>query len=317
MSATRLAVLLLALFALAFDAGCGGSGNTVTSDETSDQVYQQAQDLKKQGRYNEALNAFLKEIDRRGENGAPESHLEAGALYLNWSHNPVEAYHHFSKYLELQPTGPRAAVVRGQRDAAMREIARYLLAPTNNQGVALDRNDDIEALRRQVDELKAENQTLRGSAGFPVTRAAPMVALPAVAQPATTANDTEITPAETPPPASAFTHTLAAPALPNSPSRTAGPAAAPARVPVIGASGPADRSSVAPTRPGSGGSRTAAPSGAHRTHTVTAGEKSLWGIARQYYGSVSQARVTALYDANRDVMHSPNDLRPGMVLRIP
>jgi nucleoid-associated protein YgaU len=32
---------------------------------------------------------------------------------------------------------------------------------------------------------------------------------------------------------------------------------------------------------------------------------------------VTQARVTAIYEANRDVMHSPNDLRPGMVLRIP
>jgi nucleoid-associated protein YgaU len=320
MSAPRFVAACLLGATLVLAGGCGGSGNTVTTDETSDAVYQQAQDYKKQGRYNEALNGFLKEIDRRGENGAPESHLEAGALYLNWSHNPVEAYHHFSKYLELQPTGPRAAVVRGQREAAMRDIARYLLAPAN-QGIATDRNEDVDALRRQIEELKAENQTLRGAAGMPVPRPAPMIALPQPNAADANASDTEITPVATPPASSSssFTHSLPAPTIPASSARNTAASAQTTRVPVIGPSAAgAERVAATPTRPGAASRNAPPPSGGRRSHTVTAGEKSLWGIARQYYGgSVSQARVTALYEANRDVMHSANDLRPGMVLRIP
>jgi len=313
MTVLRLTAALCALAALSFSAGCGGNSNVVTTDETGDLVYQQAQDFKKQGRYNEALNGFLKEIDRRGENGAPESHLEAGALYLNWSHNPVEAYHHFSKYLELQPTGPRASIVRGQRDAAMREIARYLLAPASGQGVAAEHTEDVEQLRRQIEELKAENQTLRGATSVPVTRAAPLIALPADNATSNAASDTEITPVETAPPnqPTTFTHNLAAP-VPATSRRAAPPAASPGRVPVIGSA--AEAGAFTPTRP-SNAARPAAA--ARRSHTVKAGEKSLWGIARHYYGSVTQARVTAIYEANRDVMRSANDLRPGMVLRIP
>ena len=308
----RLAVLLSVAALLC--GGCGGGGSTVSADESNDPLYQQAQDYKKQGRYNEALNAFLKEIDRRGESGAPESHLEAGALYLNWSHNPIEAYHHFSKYLELEPTGPRASIVRGQRDAAAREILRYLHAPSDAQMLDVTQNQEADQLRREVAELRAENQTLRGASGVPVVRQ-PVAAAPMLqnSNPAAS-DDTPVTPVQTPPPESTFTRGL------NPSARTAADVpeinAPPANVPVanaprvIGSQSPGTARPTTPQRPG-------AIPGARRTHTVAPGEKSLWGIARHYYSSVNQARVTAIYDANRDVMRSPNDLRVGMVLRIP
>jgi len=50
------------------------------------------------------------------------------------------------------------------------------------------------------------------------------------------------------------------------------------------------------------------------THTVQPGE-TLSGIAYKYYGSAS--KYLALYELNRDVLSSPNDLRPGMTLKIP
>ena len=308
MPVRRLLFTLLALSTLALTAGCGGDRSSVAAEEANDPTYQQAQDLKKQGRYNEALNGFLKVIDRRGENGAPESHLEAGALYLNWSHNPVEAYHHFSKYLELQPTGPRSAIVRGQREAALREIARYLLAPTNNQGVGVELNNEVEQLRRQVQELKAENEALRGASSVPVVRAPPMISLPDESSPAAVASNDEVTPvAQSAGPAGpSFTRNLNRPSGANSVATSVPTRASP----TTGKTATA----AAPTRPGT----PQRPNSGARTHTVANGEKSLWGIARQYYGaSVNQARVTALYEANRDVMRSPNDLRPGMVLRIP
>jgi phage tail protein X len=305
--------LLLPTFAsamLLLGAGCGGGGNGPTADETSDSAYQQAQEFKKEGRNGEALSAFLKEIDRRGESGAPESHLEAGALYLNWAKDPVEAYHHFSKYLELQPTGPRADIVRGQRDAAKRELARILLAPPADQMVQLEHGDELEQLRRRVQELEAENQALRGGGGASMlassaaNRAPPMIALPdesaTSAAPSNGGEESPITPATTPAPSSPFTRSL-------TPSH-------PATI-VQQAPAAATRGGVAPTRPGAP-TKPAATAG-RRTHTVSQ-KDSLWGIARRYYGSsVNAAKVQGIYEANRDVMRSPSDLRAGMVLKIP
>ncbi len=179
MIVSRFPFAVLAAAALLLGAGCGGNGSAVTADETLDPLYQQAQDLKRQGRNNEALVDYLKVIDRHGESGAPESHLEAAALYMTAAKDPVEAYHHFRKYLELQPTGPRADMVRGQLLAAKRDIARMLLAPPSDQMVQLQQNDDLEQLRRRVQELEAENQTLRGGGAVAVAaRTPPLISLP-------------------------------------------------------------------------------------------------------------------------------------------
>jgi nucleoid-associated protein YgaU len=59
-------------------------------------------------------------------------------------------------------------------------------------------------------------------------------------------------------------------------------------------------------------SRPTAPAG--RTHTV-APKETLYGISVRYYGNGKQ--VDAIYQANRDQMRSREDVRPGMVLRLP
>jgi nucleoid-associated protein YgaU len=53
---------------------------------------------------------------------------------------------------------------------------------------------------------------------------------------------------------------------------------------------------------------------AARTHTVVAGD-TLGGIAKKYLGST--ARANDVFEANRDVLSSPNALKIGQVLRIP
>lgn len=50
------------------------------------------------------------------------------------------------------------------------------------------------------------------------------------------------------------------------------------------------------------------------TYTVKEGD-SLWAIAKQAYGKGTQWE--SIYKANRDVMKNENDLRAGMVLRLP
>ena len=51
-----------------------------------------------------------------------------------------------------------------------------------------------------------------------------------------------------------------------------------------------------------------------RTHTVVSGD-TLGAIAKKYLGSITKA--DAIYQANRDVLKSADDLKVGQVLRIP
>jgi len=52
----------------------------------------------------------------------------------------------------------------------------------------------------------------------------------------------------------------------------------------------------------------------NRSHQVARGE-TLSGLASRYLGS--SARYMDLFEANRDILASPHNLRPGMVIRIP
>ena len=53
---------------------------------------------------------------------------------------------------------------------------------------------------------------------------------------------------------------------------------------------------------------------AGRVHVVEDGD-SLWTIAERYYGS--GVRYLEIFDANRDVLQSPDALTLGVSLRVP
>ena len=74
--------------------------------------------------------------------------------------------------------------------------------------------------------------------------------------------------------------------------------------------------SPAPVAPAANG-KPAQPVSQHsgpRTYTVQVGD-NLIDLARKFYGDGRQGQL--IYEANRKVMHTPTDLRPGMVLNIP
>jgi len=75
--------------------------------ETNEPYYRQGDQLKRQGRYQEALAAYLKVIEKRNED-APESQLEAGLIYQQYLKDPIYAIYHFRKYLELEPNSRQA-----------------------------------------------------------------------------------------------------------------------------------------------------------------------------------------------------------------
>ena len=135
-------------------AGCTDRDRVKTATEVDEPAYREGQALLKSGRRQEALSAFLKVIDKRGDD-APESHLSAGLIYAEHIKDPLSSIYHFRKYLALRPNGPLTLQVRQRIDAATREFARTLPAqPLENQ---LQRVDLVAAL----DRLKQENEALK------------------------------------------------------------------------------------------------------------------------------------------------------------
>jgi tetratricopeptide (TPR) repeat protein len=288
--------VLLVLATLLLAAGCERGDNLTLSSEIDEPFYRQGQSLSKQGRNQEALNAYLKVIAKRDET-APESHLEVGLILLRNVKDPIAAIYHFRKYLELQPNSRQAVYVRGLIDTSKREFARTLPAtPLESQADQLEKQDQIDRLLRENDQLKAELSALRaGVPAPPVRTRAPLdnngpvgtslISVPAT-QPEPAADESPITyapvqatPVEEPPVQAAPTPTTSAPTRP------------------------------VPTRPGA----TRATAGA-RTHTVVRGD-TLFSLAQKYYGNRSKWRD--IYAANRDVLPNETALKPGMQLKIP
>jgi LysM repeat protein len=290
MTVRRIICLIAAGLAMLTWAACGDRDGPPLTAETDEPLYVQGKTLVRQGRHPEALTSFLKVIERRGERGAAESHLEAGSIYLYVTKDPVEAYHHFRRYLALQPNSKEANGVRGKVEEAKREFARTLPArPLDDQSMRMQADDTIEKMRREIEELRAQNATLRGASSAPVSRSAPMISLPEEAQPRQPA-----------PPVT----TLTEPSVISPQTRTTLPGGTALQSSVTAPS-VAQRTPATPPRPTS-------PSA--RTHTV-APKETLYGISVKYYGNGRQ--VDAIYQANRDQMRSREDVRPGMTLKLP
>lgn len=309
MTVRRILSAALALGVLLLGAGCSDRDAVPTIAEVDEPLYVQGMQLKRQGRYPEALTAFLKVIDKRGARSAPESHVEAGVIFLDHAKDPIYASYHFRRYLELQPNSKQAEFVRGKVTAAKREFARSIPGrPMEDQSVRMQSDDEVATLRRENSELRAELATLRGGGAMPVPRAPRMITVPEEA----------LTPSAVPPPPATVVD--APPA--NSPVRPAVPDTRPLP-PGFQIQTPVSPATVAPVQPKSQAPAQApkqvtpprpAPAASGRTHTV-APKDTLYGISVKYYGNGRQ--VEAIYQANRDVMKDRTDVRPGMSLKLP
>ena len=151
MIAIRL-TLITSFCLLLITSGCKPGSVEVVS-ETDEKQYQLAKDYQSQGRTEDALRAFLRVIEAR--RNAPESHLEAGYIYLNAMGDPIKAIYHFGQYLELKPDSPQARQVRQLIETAEKTFARQL--PAQPYEGELDRIEMMEL----VNSLKQENNRLK------------------------------------------------------------------------------------------------------------------------------------------------------------
>jgi tetratricopeptide (TPR) repeat protein len=271
---------MAAAFAFLALAGCGRD-NPVQSPETEDSTYREGQQLDREGRSDEALNAYLKVIARRGD-AAPESHLDAAIIYMVTIKNPIAAIYHFSKFLELEPNAKQAPEVRGMIEACKRQFAQSLPGqPLENQSERMGYLDRIAALQRENDDLKAQIAANRGGTpSLPVTRApgdGPAVTFAPIGSGA-----------EEPPPV-----------LREAPMGES---------PVTAAPLPA-QPQARPASP----AKAEASSGRH--HVVVRGD-TLSSISMKYYGS--RSKVGDIVAANRGVLQDKNTpLKLGATLNIP
>lgn len=280
MTFRRASAVAAAFAVLLLGAACGDRADAPLGAETDEPLFVQGKQLQKQSRHAEALAAFLKLIDQRGSRASAESHLEAGLIYLGHTKDPVEACHHFRRYLELQPNSKEAPLVRGKVEEARREFAKTLSArPLEDQSVRLEIAEELSSLRRERDELRAELAALRGTAAPPRST---MITVP----------DLSGRPPLNPPVAK-----IVQPLITPAPSAAAFVQPAPTR-PAGAAGGPAQpKASATP------------PAAKPRTHTVAAGD-TLYRLSRLY-----GVKVEAIAAANGMSVQTP--LKVGVVLRIP
>lgn len=300
---------LIAVVAIALGfAGCGDDGRQSYATETDEPYYRQAEQMKRSNRQQEALSAYLKVIEKRGDD-APESHLEAGLIYLQHIRDPIAAIYHFRKYLSLRPNSAQAPLVKQRIDAAIRDFARTLPAqPLESQ---LQRVDLIAAM----DKLKLENDLLKQQIADLQAGRTPSAS--AVAAETTEAAPERAVnpPASTPTPARESGPNNFALNLDSIPTVRTRPS--PARQEPVAAPPSSLPATRTPTRPAQKQSPAAAPTqttrGA-RTHTVTKGD-TLMNLSQRYYGTRSRWRD--IYQANRGAMKNEGDIRVGMQLTIP
>jgi nucleoid-associated protein YgaU len=255
-----------------------------------DSYYREGQQMEHQGRWDEALAAYLKVIDHRGD-AAPESNLNVGLIYLNHIKDPIYAIYHFRKYLDLEPNSKQAVYVRGLIDAAKRDFARALPGqPLQSQTEHLGVEEQVERLQRENDDLRAENAALRAGGPAPATHST-SIDLGSIPSPQSLAEAPA--PADSPAPISL------------------------APVAQGDASAPGDNatSAISDAPPGQAPSAAPAATAGGRHHTVVRGD-TLFSLAQKFYGNRSKWRD--IYAANRGVLSSENSpLKIGMDLKIP
>jgi LysM repeat protein len=274
-----LALVLLSL------TGCSNDSSLEIVPERDEKHFNRGQIKLGEQRYDEALDAFLKVIEKRKE--APESHLEAGRLYQDYLGDPVAAIYHYRKYLEYEPNSDQAPLVRQMIESAKKDFARQL--PGQPYDDEIERLDLLEI----IESVRAENLELKRQLAASRTRVEQLEGATVSAPSFSTATSGTSSSAGTRSSSTSSTSTTTRPA-----TRPATTATTPATT------RPATTTSAPATTTANG----------VRLYTVQEGD-TLSRISTKFYGT--PARWQDIFNANRDIMASPHSLRLGQQIKIP
>lgn len=294
----------LGLLAALVLAGCTEGNRQTYATEADEPFYREGQALLKSGRRQEALNAFLKVVERRGDD-APESHLEAGLLYQQHFRDPLSAIYHYNRFLAARLNSPQAPMVKQRIDSAKREFAQTLPArPLEEQAQRVDLIAAFDKLKLENDLLKQQIADLQAGRDTGSLATVTTAAEPAQPGPLMAGGDS--------PSAREGRFNLSLESMPT--VRTTTPRTAPAA-----SANPAPVRTVSTQPPGRvPGSlpqvgQTQAPRVA-RKHKVEKGD-TLSSLSQRYYGN--RTRWRDIYAANKASMKSESDIRIGLELVIP
>ena len=137
-----------------FAGGCDKNSAQVMREEDESHFVRGKEELKK-GNFKEALSAFTKVTEKRRD--APESHLDLGLIYLNDIKDPIEAIHHFRRYLELKPESNQSQRVKQCIETAKKQFLST--APGNPYDISaasLEMEDTVRKLREENLKLKQD-----------------------------------------------------------------------------------------------------------------------------------------------------------------
>lgn len=123
--------------------------------ETDERAFRRGKSLLREGRKDEALQAFLSVAQARPD--AAESHLEAGLLYLDHLEDPLSALYHFRQYLGTKPNAKQAEFVRELVRTAEKDFIQSLPGDPLGGGTArTDLMEKVTALQQENTDLKEQ-----------------------------------------------------------------------------------------------------------------------------------------------------------------
>ena len=124
--------------------GVGGCDRMITP--RSAQVIKDAESKTADGNYLRAITLYESALD--GSAKSADIHYRLALLYDDKMHDPLNALHHFKRYLTLAPTGPHAS-----------EVRNFMKKDELELGTSL--SGDSVVSRAEAARLKNENLTLR------------------------------------------------------------------------------------------------------------------------------------------------------------
>src|SRR3954470_6983723 len=134
----------------------GGCDRMITP--RSAQIIKDAENKTADGNFLRAITLYESALDDSPR--AAEVHYRLALLYDDKMHDPLNALHHFKRYLTLAPSGPHANDVKNFMKKDELELGTNLSgdAVVSRAEAARLKNENL-ALRKEVDEFRARHPT--------------------------------------------------------------------------------------------------------------------------------------------------------------